>query len=650
MLRAFRNASHSWFIKILFSAIIFSFCLWGVGDIIRNYSASQPVVKVNKTSVTAESFSREYNQTRQNIKNSGEKALLPEEMKGIDVKGIVLDKIINSAVLEETVKRYGVVIPKKTILKVIESMPEFQKDGVFNSNLYAVLLQRSGLSESMLINNIKENLSRSQLLNPFMSGYKIPTFIKETIAREFDTKKTLVIGYIKLKDIKTDTVDDNDIEEYYNSHKDKYKRSETRDIAVLVIDSSKLVETADITQQETDEYYAANKEAFAPRELRDFERFTFNNAQDADKAWKLLQKGVKTPEIMKNLLPQIETLNAMEKHAFPSEIGSALFSKLMKPQDVSTVYSIGGRYCIYRLLKITRSDEKSKNEINKEIRAIIQNEKANTPEFYQQIKELRNKIDDSFAAGKSIEEIALETKMEIVELKNIKNGVSIQIKNLNLDKATVDELNNAVFTTEEGQSGPIIDSHELDTLSFVVSVKKINKESIPALSEIKQTVKNDCVKSRKNEIAKDKAQDIIAAGDKAVADVMKLTGVRSFTLSKKDIIMDHKIKTKTVSSIAKVIPNLNIVMDILSSSKKGEAKSFNLPDEGYIIIAVKDVSPSKGIDAQFSNIINTYVDNIAKKDMALMAINAFKSQVKIEVNEERLKEITKSVDDEESQE
>ncbi len=650
MLKTLRNASNSLFIKILFTAIILSFCWWGIADIIKNYSASQPVITVNKTSIPSESFSREYNQTRKNIRNSGEKGLTASKIKSIDVKGLLLEQMINKAVLEETMNKYGIVIPKKTVLRVIESISEFQENGVFDGRLYTRLLQRSGVSESAFINNIKENLSKTQMLNPFISGYNVPSFIKKTIAQEFDVKKTLTIGFVKLSDMKIDKIDEDDIIEYYNSHKEQYKKSETRNVSILIIDSSKLVGLEEITQEEIDEYYKANQEAFAPKEVRNFERLTFKTIEDANKAWEKMKKGTKTAEIARNFLPQIEKLNDMERHAFPKAIGDELFVSLKKKYDISDVYNIGGQYYIYRLTNITLVEKKSKTDINKEIKVIIQNEKSNTPEFYQQVKTLKNKIDDGFACGKSVEDMAKETGMKIFTISGIKKGDKLQITNFNLDKTTVDDLNEAIFKTDEGQSSSIIDSLEVDTLSFVVCVKKINKEAIPELTIIKDTVKIDCAKDKQNEVANDIVMEITNSGRKAITAFDKLKNVESMTVSRKDILMDPKMETKKIASLAKIIPNMNIVMDILSNLKKGEAKYLIMPNGDYMLIGIKNVVKADGLDARFSNTINNYLDNVSKKDMALIAVKAFKKQFDVKINEAILNKITKSVDDEDDKE
>ncbi len=649
MLKAFRNASNSWFIKILFGAIILSFCFWGIGDIIRNYSASKSVVTVGKVSVNSETFSREYNQARQKIRNAGQRALTDLEMQNIDVKSLVLDKMIDEAVLDQTCLNYGLTISKKSIGEVIHSIPEFQKDGVFNGAIFSTILQRSGIPKSAFVQNIRNNLSRTQLLHPIVVGYEVPKFVKDIITKEFETKKTLVFGYIKLSDIKDSfDITDDDLAEYYNSNKDQYKKPEMRDISVLVIDYTKHIADIEVTQKEIDEYYEANKDAFAPRELRNFQRLTFKTAANADKAWEMLKRGSSVNEIVKLFIPNIEEVNDMDQQSFPKEVGKELFS-LKKEGDVSVVYHIGDLFYVYRLTKVSKIGERTKEEINQEIKNILQNEKMNTPEFYQSMKEIRNKIDDGFGAGKDISEIAKETGMQIVSIKDVTvDTENPEIASLATDKPTIDDIKEAIFSTPEKQASQIIESRELDTLSFVVWVDKVTPEYIPEMNSIKTTVKEDYIKSRKDEMAKKKADEILDANEKAVSSFANSFKAGTYTISKRDIIMYQTEQANNVTQIMKIIPNLNVVLDLISTLHKGEAKYFVNENGDYLLVGLKETTNPKTNDIKFSSIVDRYIDNSLKKDIPQISMVAFKNQLKITVDEKLIKKITSSVDDEES--
>jgi peptidyl-prolyl cis-trans isomerase D len=558
----------------------------------------------------------------------------------------------NDAVLDQTYLKYGIIVPKRTIIQIIESMPEFQRDGVFDSKIYSTVLYRSGVHESEFAKNIKDNISRSQLLHPLMSGIRIPKFVMDIITQDFNTQKTLVLGHVKLDDIKiTENISEDSIVEYYNSNKETYKRPETRDVSILVIDYSKLAGDIKITQSEIDEYYSQSKEAFAPKEFRSFDRLSFQNAEHADKAWAMMKKeGASVREVVVKLTPTIDNIDEMERHSFPKEVGDNLFN-LKKNGEASNVYKIGGRYYIYVLKNISRHEEKKKSEIDNEIREILKNEKTSTPEFYERIREMRHKIDDGIGSGKRIQDIANETGMNVVTIQKIVRDVTSEdIKKLASDKGTIDNINEAIFSTEEGGDSPNVDSLETDTLSFVIHVDKVTKSYYPELKEISDTVKNDLIKSRKDEIARKKVHGITEKYGSSVQELLKLKGIKTYEVSKKEILMSQQKMSKNVEAISKDIPNLNIVLDIVSTLKKGNSKYFTLPNGDYLIVGVKDVKKSDSDDVRFSDIINKYINDGAKNDFSEISMQAFKNCLEVKIDNKTLDRITRLADNEDEKE
>ena len=93
ILRFFSNSSKSVFAKILFTAIILSFGLWGVGDIIRHVSETKTAISVGKYKISAEQLDREYSQMKQNIKTMGAKPLTEEDFNSLNGKEIILNNI-----------------------------------------------------------------------------------------------------------------------------------------------------------------------------------------------------------------------------------------------------------------------------------------------------------------------------------------------------------------------------------------------------------------------------------------------------------------------------------------------------------------------------------------------------------------------------
>lgn len=645
ILNSFRNASHSLIIKILFAAIIFSFCLWGVGDIIRNYSASKTIFSVENTKISVDQFLREYSQEKQRIRNIGSKPLSDKEMEKLDIKNLVLNKLVNEVVLDQMYNKLGIIVPNKTLIEIVHSLPEFRnKDGIFDERIYEVAIRRSGISEQGFLNQIRNNVARNQLLHPVIAGYKLPKFIEECVAREFEGKNTILLSKINLNSVQFNKeVTKSELKQYYENNKQKYQRPETRDISILIIDYRDLAESIAIDENDVEKYYAENKNSYNPKEKRDFERFIFDSKEDADKAWNMMNNGAKSVDIIKKLTPDMENVKGIAVSDLPSEIAKELFNlKLMK---TSEVYNISGKYYIYRSTKIYQEKGKSKKETKDQIRQELRNEKMNSPEFYSKIKEMKNKIDDGFGSGKSIEEISKETGMKIVNISELeKDFENSKLNDIIKDEDTRTEVINEIFSTDENQVTQTIDSKEIDTLSYAVLIKKIKPASIPEFEEITEKVKNDFVLEKKDKSTLNKIGEIMEAKN-PIQDLKKSFSIKNFKFSKKDLLLSQKINNSEVNRILQEIPNPNVVLNIISNLKSGEVNYFKLSENEYIVVGIEKIEKSSSASSDFAKVISTYLANSTAADVLPISLIAFKNNLKINIDQKLVDEMTKKEDE-----
>ena len=638
IIRFFSSSSKNIFAKILFGAIILSFGLWGVGDIIRNYVESKTAISVGKLKIPADYFAREYSQMKQNIKNSREKPLTEDEFNKMKLKDTIIDSIIDKAVEEETMRQLGIVIPKRSLASMIHSLPELQTNGVFDERLYIALLRQSGISEAGLLNQLKNNIARTQLFHPIIVGYKIPSFINNALGSVYESNKTIHITKININDTKiSDKIDQATLSQYYQNNTDKYKLPERRDVAVLKIDYTKFIDNIKVTDQEIEVYCRENKEVFKSEENRDFERFEFSTKEEADNAHTKLNQG-QSKGLIKKLLANSQILKEMKKTEFPENISRNIFS--LKEEQISNVYLIGGKYYIYKVKKIYTPIEKNKEEIKKEARIILQNEKVNSPEFYTTIKDIKAKIDDSFAAGKDIDKVARETKAEIIEIKKLSKNNNSELIKIVPDGDTRKEIQENIFTMAENQASPIIESKEIDTIAYVVWVRKVQKETIPPLNEIKDKVKNDYIFEQKNKATIDYMNELI--NDKTSKKIKEHKNTKTFVISKKDIIM--KSDNENVKQIVEEIPNYEILMDILSTIYRNKTKYYRISDNEYVLVNISKIEQPKQASNTMLYIVNKYINNSTANDILMIAKKEFKDRQKIKKDHKIINERTKVQD------
>lgn len=644
VLKSFRDVSHSLVIKILFTAIILSFCLWGVGDIIRNYSASRTVAKIDKTRITADQFLREYSQEKQRIRNLGAKPLTDAEMERIDIKGMVLDKIINTAVVERSYEKFGIIVPKQSLVSLVHAMPDFQRNGGFDSKIYEMALRHSGMSERGFLMRLRDGIAHTQLFHPVIAGYKVPAMIKDVIAKSFEAMQTIIVATVDLNKQKLKSkFSDDELLQYYEDNKDKYKIPETRDVSILMIDYSALLDDMPVDEQEVERIYEANKDLYIQIESRRFERFEFDDEQSANKGWRLVNRGVATKEIIKSLSPIVNSIENAHKNDFPEGIGKILFG--LKEGKTSDVLKIGNKFYIYKLNKINRPKQKTKNEIMGEIRAELQNEKLNSPEFYAKIKKIRNQIDDGFGAGKTIDKISKETGMKIATLNGISKDKAQQMAKLIPDDDTRTEIVNAIFETDEGQSSATIDSKETDMRAYVVVVNKVVKAKFPDYQSVKFAVLHDYAMKKTEKTLQKDLSEIASQGEKAVSALIAKYATSEFRFRKRDLLANTNGMTADVKKLLKLIPNRDAIMNIIMGLRAGEVTFHKLSSEKYMAIGIKNIAKLQAPEPQFHDLISRYVDKSAESEVVGIAIDAFKKTSNIKIDNKLVKEITKNSDE-----
>lgn len=645
VLKSFRDASNGIAIKILFTAIIFSFCLWGVGDIIRNYSASRAVAKIDKLRITAEQFLREYSQEKQRIRNLSAKPLTDAQMEKLDIKGMVLDKLINTSVIECSYEKFGIIVPRQSLISLIHAMPEFQNNGGFDSRIYETALRRSGMSEGEFLMRLRDNIARTQLFHPIIAGYKVPTMIKDMIVKNFEATQTILIAKIDLKNhIQKTKFSDDELRQYYENNKDKYKSPETRDVSILMIDYSALVGDMVVDEQEVEKAYESNKDLYIQIESRDFERFVFDDLKSANKGWELINKGIQTKEILKRLSPKVTPIIGAYKKDFPENIGKVLFN--LKEGKTSDVTRIGGRFYVYRVTKINRPKQKTKKEIMNEIRVEMQNEKLNSPEFYAKIREMRNRIDDGFGAGKSIAEISRETGMKMEKISGITENNNATMAKLIPGNETRDEIIKTIFETEEGQSSSAIDSKETDMKSYVVVVDKVKKATLPDYMDIKNVVERDYAMEKAEKNLKEDLFEMSSRGTRAAAELKKRYATNEFKFKKRDLLTNPSEESADVKKILQFINNSrDTLMSIMMGLHTGEMTFFKASEREYIAIGIQKTEHASSTEQKFYGIVSQYIDRTAESETAGIAVEALKKSTKLKIDDKLMDEIITNSDE-----
>ena len=168
MLKLMREASHSypWLLKsamgILALAFVITMGWWGFGE-----QTGSVVASVGELTVSRDEFRRAYENTYRFYKDK-----VPGEFKDETIKQLVVDQLIDNRTWLIAAKNMGLTVADDELREAIMQIPEFQKNGSFNPEVYKQLLAANHLTPSIF-----EAIEAKELL-----GAKAKMIIRDAVA------------------------------------------------------------------------------------------------------------------------------------------------------------------------------------------------------------------------------------------------------------------------------------------------------------------------------------------------------------------------------------------------------------------------------------------------------------------------------------
>ncbi len=133
MLKVMRK--HAKYFYFLFFMIIISFIFWGIGTV-DNTGKSDIVAEVGKHKITTEEYWRTYDRIFRFYREIYKDKFDEEMEKKMNLKGNVLDSMINERVLLIAANETGIGISDEELQESITHEPAFLRNGVFDKDVY----------------------------------------------------------------------------------------------------------------------------------------------------------------------------------------------------------------------------------------------------------------------------------------------------------------------------------------------------------------------------------------------------------------------------------------------------------------------------------------------------------------------------------
>ena len=426
MLQFLKKYIKGWLLGIILFFIFLSFAFWGVGDIFRRDISY--IAKVGKMKIHSDDFLTEYQFRIKALNNDNEisNQNISKDEK-IQIVKESINNLTNRYLFLNMAKKLDIKISKEILKKkILNNKLFYKKDGgdEFDKNIYNnIVLQNFG-SEERYLNYLENEIIIDMLSSHFLSHSNYPDNLTKKIYNSVNEKRSFDIASVDkiYEQKKIKKPDKNILENFFKQNENLYFFNERRSFTYIHFNNEILSKEIVLDDKEIREIYDERKEEFLIKEKRDVRQIVFNNINDGNKAFQLLEKGEKFSEIGEKITGKnlkVISLGLLEKEQILSEFSEDVFSLEINHYTKPIKTDLG--WHILKVTKIIEEQIKPIDLVKDDIRKELILDKS-----FDVLDAIINEFENELSKGNLLEDIAKKLnlkldKQELIEKKDFLN-------------------------------------------------------------------------------------------------------------------------------------------------------------------------------------------------------------------------------------
>ena len=509
MLGWMRKQTRSWFVYIAFGIIIIVFVFfYGWGG--REGREDAVVALVNDQKITRRQYDRSYENLLMMSRNIYKRALSEKETK--DLRGRALDDLINRTLILQEAERRGLAISQDETRREIANTPSFQREGVFDKNLYLRQLASIRMSPSEFEKSTKTSMLISKLMNTVQSTAKLSD--EELFALYKVENEKVNLNFLKLNALDFENrveVSPKETERYYEDTKEDYRVREKVNVKFLSFDPKYYGKKVEVAPEKIEEFYRLNEERFTKKKrvrarhiLIGVEEKAGGTAEEkarekAEEVRKRIEKGEDFSRLAKTFSQDAATaskggdLGYFEKGQMVKALEEAAFS--LKAGELSPAVRTPRGFDIIKVEDVQEEEIKPLEEV----RGVIEEELKIEMSDGLAREEARRTIGQIYQSGNLVE-YAEKNGLEVHETGFFSEGEPIKGVGINKDFGEV------AFLLKKGEISPIV---SLGNRYLVLKLLERKGSYLPTLKDVKEKVIKLVKREKAGKMAKEKAEKLL---------------------------------------------------------------------------------------------------------------------------------------------
>jgi len=505
MLQKLRDHAGSWFIKLLFVVLVLSFSLWGIGDVLRNYSHTRPLLSIGSFTVSLEEFARTLRQAHSNAQNAT-KPLTPEQLKQLNLTDKVLEQFTFQGLLREEIKAHKLVVSDETVKLNLQSIPSFHDNNhLFNPEYFRRVLQHNHITEAKFINDLRTGLLQTHLLQPFTRTQYLPKPYVQLLFRGINQDYIFSVVEIPVNKLPLPSSPaDTELKSFYEKNRDIFSRQETRAVSLLILDLDHIRKTIALSEDQLKEEYEQRFNDFTIPERRDIREVIIPN-EHAEEALSMIHKGIPLATVANQFRGEHRNVITVARDELPQDVADNVFADNQVPFVPPPLKTSLGTQII-QVSRIEPKKIRSLAEIRAELTMALRERMAT-----EKYRDLLVKIEDNLAGGAALPEVARENNLLFITLNSLTMQGNVAEGNFpaSWKEDTRKKVTELAFATREGGDAPLTEINS--NSAFIVHVNKVTPAHIPDFTDCRDQVTLAWQKDKRYETAVNLASQLAKA-------------------------------------------------------------------------------------------------------------------------------------------
>jgi peptidyl-prolyl cis-trans isomerase D len=408
MMQGMRKASQSWVGKVLvgimFTFLILSFAIWGIGDIFKGGYGRNIAAKVGSTDVTIEQLRTSYQNEIQRLTRQERRGVTPEAARARGIDRQVFSRLISEAAFDEEARKQGLAVSDAMIAETIMTDRSFQDaSGTFRRNIFEEAMRNNGLTERGYVQDQRAATRRNHVSEAVSGDIAVPLAMLEAVHRYANERRSVEYMVLPASSVTVGAPDDATLKAYFETRKTAFRTPELRKASVVTLTPTLFATQEQISDKDLADYYDQIKAArFGAPERRLIQQISFQNADEAKAAAERIKTGASFDDIANARGVAAKDLE-FGRLTRTEIIDKAIADAAFKLTAGSVSEPVTSRFSTV-LLRVTEIDAESLKplaDVAVELRAEMGFERAR-----QKMNDVHDKIEDQRASGKPLLEIA----------------------------------------------------------------------------------------------------------------------------------------------------------------------------------------------------------------------------------------------------